>query len=426
MSNQSGVQTLLSAVHTLLVFVSRPPVQRQFLVFVVGMAVAWGISRALRGKASNRFLAWTQETTSPGIWARIRPCIPIASQIGYPALALVVLYVLIPVLARRGMVVGLLSESALLLWGFLLYRLLVGVLEIVAGEEMIRPYHDRVIAPLFWLLVCGRILDFAVDLDTLSSIQVLVLSGQAVALGTLTTIAIVLYFLFIGAWAAQHLLQRVIIPRTDAEPGLVNAGLTIGRYVVIVIGVSFVLDALGFDTSTITFISGGLSIAIAFGSQQLFANFVSGILLLFEQSLRPGDVVSIGGEMGVVEGLGIRATEIRTLDNTSLVVPNQSILTSAVRNYTKDDPMIRTSLKVAVQGEIDPRELGDLLLSIARQHTAVKARPQPSLLFTSFAGGRTAAELQVWLDSALMIPRVTSELNLMIRDELVKRGLSIA
>ena len=185
------------------------------------------------------------------------------------------------------------------------------------------------------------------------------------------------------------------------------------------------LSALGFDTSTITFISGGLSIAIAFGSQQLFANFVSGILLLFEQSLRPGDVVSIAGEMGVVERLGIRATRIRTLDNTVLVVPNQTILTSALRNYTKEDPRVRTSLKLSAQGRIDPRALGELLLEVARQHDAVRQTPPPELLFTSFSLERISIELQVWLDSALQIPQVTSELHLMIRDELVKQDLTI-
>ena len=185
------------------------------------------------------------------------------------------------------------------------------------------------------------------------------------------------------------------------------------------------LSALGFDTSTITFISGGLSIAIAFGSQQLFANFVSGILLLFEQSLRPGDVVSIGGEMGVVEGLGIRATRIRTLDNTVLVVPNQTILTSALRNYTKEDPRVRTSLKMSAQGPIDPRALGELLLEVVRQHRAVRQTPAPGLLFISFSQGRISVELQVWLDSVLQVPQVTSELQLMIRDELAARGLTI-
>lgn len=108
-------------------------------------------------------------------------------------------------------------------------------------------------------------------------------------LGQIVWAFIDVYFLVTLAWTVQHSLKTFILPRSKVEAGIVEAGLIIGRYAFIIIGVYIVLNSLGFDITTLAFISGGLSVGIGFGLQKIVSNFISGIILLFEQSRHRGD-----------------------------------------------------------------------------------------------------------------------------------------
>ena len=209
MSTQSDLQPLRSAILTVLVFLRRAPVQWQLFAFCVGMGLAWGLAHVLRGSMGRRLRVSIQQHAAASRWTVLRSCVPIVAELALPALALLVMHVIRVLLEVRGWTVGLLRESVLLLWAFLLYRLLIALLAFL-GEERICPFRLRLIGPLFWLVVAGRVLDFAVNLDTLSGVQVFRLSGTLVTLGTLTTIGVVLYFLYTSAWIVQqvqHVLQ---------------------------------------------------------------------------------------------------------------------------------------------------------------------------------------------------------------------------
>lgn len=119
---------------------------------------------------------------------------------------------------------------------------------------------------------------------------------------------------------------------------------------------------------------------IGFGLQELVANFISGILLLFEQSIRPGDVIEINNKVGRVEKLRIRSTTVRTNDNVEIIVPNQALLTSSVTTYTHSDRSVRIHIPVGVSYKSDPVEVRQVLLGAARRHGLVRANP-PSIVF---------------------------------------------
>jgi len=116
---------------------------------------------------------------------------------------------------------------------------------------------------------------------------------------------------------------------------------------------------------------------------------------------------------------GIRAFGGQLFDDEGRVVLHR------LRNYTKEDPRVRSSIKVTVQGAVDPRELARLLVAAVAQHGSVRSAPTPQVLFSAFGENRATAEVQFWLDSALLIAQVTSELYLIIRDALLERGLTL-
>jgi small-conductance mechanosensitive channel len=206
---------------------------------------------------------------------------------------------------------------------------------------------------------------------------------------------------------------------------VVNAGLTIGRYVVIAGAVVIVAAALGVDPRALAIITGGLSVGIGFGLQEIVANFVSGIVLLFEQSLRPGDVVSMENEMGTVKSLGIRATTVRTRDNVEVIVPNQAFLTSAVTTYTKTDRIVRVKIPVGVSYGSDPKEIREVLLEVARQHNLVQEKPEPVVRFIGFGDSSLDFQLEIWLDDPMLTMSIKSDLRFMIWTAFTKRNIEI-
>jgi len=422
----SEIQALLEQMVTIWVFLQRVPVRRQLLAFGIAVAVAWGVVTGLHhlmgGWLSTRLRShW--EIKGRHNWERAATII---TQLDLPLVGLVTLYAASAIMILQQWPVGLLQESAFLLWILLAYRLAVALLCVTLDDKHARLWHRRVLAPLFWLFLAGRGLGLLIDLGALAQVQIAQVSDNVIRMGTIITTVLILYFLFTVSSIVQSMLQEMIIPRTTAEPGMINAALTIGRYVVIIIAVSISLSTLGFNTSTLAFISGGITVAVGFGSQQVFANFISGVLLLFEQSLRPGDVVNMAGEMGVVESLSIRATTMRTQDNVAIVVPNQTFLTTALRNYSKNTQRTRVLVKVSVVYDGDPEVVQELLLETARQNPVVLSSPPPAIYFTGFGKTRMDMQLAVWIRDPLLTSQITSELYLMIREALIERQIDLA
>jgi len=414
----------------LLVFLQRPSVRWQLGAFLVALALAWlltdGIQKRTRGRVERRLVGWLGAQRR----SLARHLLAFVADIEFPLMSGLTVYLAELVLHSLGRPSGLLRESVYVLWLILAYRVLLAALGIRFAKEALRPYRRRLLMPVFALFGTLRVLGFLIDLDALGRFQLFTVSDTPILLGELFTTGVVLYFVFAAAWAAQRILQRAILPRVNAEPGTVNAVLTIARYVIIMLAVSFALGALGFDTSTIAFISGGLTVAIGFGSQQVFANLMSGILLLFDQSLRPGDVISVGGELGTVESLSIRATTMRTLDNVAVLMPNQSFISSPIRNLSKNEGRLRIQLSVAVAFEGDPHPIRETLIDTALRHEEVLRQPPPVVRFTGFGRlpsgkERASAQLAVWLADPLRAQEVTSDLYLATRAALAERDMEL-
>ena len=421
MLNNPNVQIVLEQLQTILVFLERAVVQRQLAAFVAAVFVAWWSSNKLMPWVAHRFSVWGR--LSGNVKRYWRTGAQIVGYNSFPLFGILAAHIATRGFLALGWHTGLLGESLLLFWVLLAYRVIVTPLS--AARQYTRHFRYRLLVPLLGLLVTGRLFSILTNTSALSSTVLLTLFGNPIRLGPLVIVTVVLYFLFTVAGAVQTVILSFIIPRTTVETGMISAALTIGRYAIIAIGILFALSTLGVDTPTLAFISGGLSVGMGFGLQQVIANFVSGIILLFEQSLRPGDVVGIGDEMGVVENLSIRATTIRTLDDVDVIVPNSNLLASAVRTYSKGDRLVRVSVRVSTSHDSDPREVRDVLLEIARQHNLVQQQPEPAVFFTELGAGGIGFQLAVWLDDPLLTTPVTSELRLMILDELAMRKIVI-
>jgi potassium-dependent mechanosensitive channel len=180
--------------------------------------------------------------------------------------------------------------------------------------------------------------------------------------------------LVIGALAVravQRWLAVNFLPRTGLEAGLQNSIVALSGYFALILVMAVALGILGIDLQKIALIAGALSVGIGFGLQSVVSNFVSGLILLAERSIRVGDWVVVKNEEGFVRRISIRATEIETFDRASVIIPNQDFITGVVKNWTHSNTVGRIIVKVRVAFDSDIARVRELLLDAAVKHPQV-------------------------------------------------------
>lgn len=418
------LQLLLEQLEIVLALLERPVVQAQLGALAVALLLAWPAAALLR-RLEQRWLAGWRARLDDARGQRWQRWLAALEQLFYPLAALLLLAAAIGVLRGMERPFGLISGSIGLFLLLLVYRLLVAGLYALFNERRARAYDVRILAPIFVWLVLGILVSRVIELSVLAQIELFTLFETRVTLGRLVVTLVVVYLSLVLAWVLQDVLRRVVMPYTAADQGVTNTVLTLSRYVFILIGILFAIGTLGVDLSTLALIGGGLSIGIGIGLQQIISNFISGIVLLFEQSLRPGDVIEINDEIGVVEKLNIRSTLVRTNDNVELVVPNEQFFTSQVRTFTRTDSLVRVNLSLGVGYNSDPKQVRDILMETAVKHGLVRSEPPPAVFFSGFGDSSLDFRLAVWIDQPQRAPRVRSDLYFMIWEAFARHNIEI-
>lgn len=409
MNEDNSLVAIVQQLETLIAYAQRPAVQIQLLALVGLLAVM-----AISGLIVSRWL-----DRHPN--SRLQR----ARYLLIPVLGLLLVQGMIAVLGELYGTVGLIAAARDLLGLVLVYFALLLAAIIVMGERRVRPYHRLVTFPLFVLITGALVLDRLVDLGQLGGLTLLSIAGARITVQQVVAFGLALYLFVILDHLVQRALGVIVIPRFTMDAGAANAIRTITRYVVIGVGVIVSLGTLGFDLSTLALIGGGLSIGIGIGLQQIVSNFLSGVLLLFEQSLRPGDVVNVDGEMGVVQALSIRATTVRTYENVDLVIPNERFLTSAVKNYTTNETLIRGDIRVGVSYDADPPAVRQLLVETVKQHGKVLKKPEPLVFFTDFGASSLDFWVLFWVEHVNVRFATETDLRMMIWRAFEKHGITI-
>ncbi len=225
--------------------------------------------------------------------------------------------------------------------------------------------------------------------------------------------------------AAQRWLQRRFLPRTTLEPSLQHSVSTIFGYVGVVATLFLALSSVGIDLQKITLVAGALSIGIGFGLQSVVSNFVSGLIVLAERPIRVGDLIEVKGERGHVRRIRVRATEIETGDQASLIVPNSELITGVVKNWTHSNTLGRIAVTVRVGYDSDPETVRNILLNAAREHRGVVRSPGPVALLNNFGEYALEFELGCMVANVDEGGMVRSDLRFAILKALRAEGIAI-
>ena len=169
-----------------------------------------------------------------------------------------------------------------------------------------------------------------------------------------------------------------------------------------------------------------MTVGLGFGLQEIFANFVSGLIILMERPIRVGDFVTVGGVMGKVTRVQIRATTITDMDRRELVVPNRRFITEDVINWTLSDPITRWCCRFGIAYECDPQLARERLLEAAAEHPLVLSEPEPTAVFMGFGDSTLDLELRAFIMGRDQVFEVRDQLNLAINRSFKDAGLEIA
>ena len=222
------------------------------------------------------------------------------------------------------------------------------------------------------------------------------------------------------------LLELTLIDRLPLDKGGRYAISFVVRYLVGLLGIILACNVFGFSWSSVQWLAGAFALGLGFGLQEIFANLISGIIILIERPVRVGDFVSINGITGHVSQMKLRATTIRDLDMRELIVPNKKFITDDVMNWTLSDKMARLIMNVGVAYDSDTEQVQETLLSVAKQHPLVLNIPAPEVVFSQFGDSTLDFELRVIVPKRDLFPKVKHELNMAINASFREQRIEIA
>lgn len=249
---------------------------------------------------------------------------------------------------------------------------------------------------------------------------------KSITVGTALQILIFCFALIYFSKKLKNWIVRVLLAKRDVEHGQSQSIANIVHYSVLLLGLAIIVQTAGIDLSTISFLAGALGIGIGFGLQNIASNIVSGVILLIEKPIKVGDRVEIEGTIGDIKTIGLRATEIVTLPNIAIIVPNSDFINNRVTNWSHADTLVRYEIPVGVSYDEDPEQISELLKKVAHEHPQVVASPPPDVLFEEFGDSSLNFVLRVWMNTLVKPPRVLrSELNFAISKIFRENGVVI-
>lgn len=231
-------------------------------------------------------------------------------------------------------------------------------------------------------------------------------------------------------WVATRnlpgLLEVGMLRRLNVDAPTRYALTSVTRYLILFTGTIFGLSMLGLRWSNLQWLAAGFSVGLGFGMQEIFANFISGLIVLFERPFRIGDVITIGSIEGTVARIRTRATTIVDWDNREVVVPNKSFITDRLVNWTLSDTTTRLVIKVGIAYRNDPAQAQKLLLAIAAAHPQVLKDPAPNCWMTGFGDSTQDFELRVYVGEIGQRNPVRTELQMRIVEVFRENDVELA
>ena len=363
----------------------------QIPALVLTAAIAWLLCRPLRAWLTDwlnrvhvNHLDWLEQHRS---WV-IDRLIPLVTPIAWVA----GLWISVSVAQQAGWPHAVAHIAINLVLAWLVIRL--------AADLVPNAPLAQLIAVLAWLVAALNIVHLlGPTLDLLDRAAVLV-GGLRVSLLTVVKGVLSLTVLLWAATVGSALFERRMTRVSEITP---RARVLLGKLLkttLVTLAVVLSLASIGVDLSTFALFTGALGVGVGLGLQRTVSNLFSGIVLLLDKSIKPGDVIEVGGTYGWVSALGARYVAVETRDGTEFLIPNEDIVTQQVINWSHNDERVRLKIPVRVPHDSDLDQVMALMLEAAAVPPRVLASPSPTVLIITFGESAIELEVRFWIADA--------------------------
>lgn len=247
-----------------------------------------------------------------------------------------------------------------------------------------------------------------------------------ISLGDLLGALVIVGITFALAGNLPGLLEVLVLSRLNLAQGSAYATTTLLSYTIVGVGIVSTLSTLGVSWDKLQWLVAALSVGLGFGMQEIFANFISGIMILFERPVRIGDTITIGNLSGTVSKIRIRATTITDFDRKDIIVPNKTFITGQLINWSLTDTVTRVTLKLGIDYGSDLDLVRELLLKGAHENPRVLKDPEPIVYFLNFGESSLDHELRMHVRDLGDRNPTLDEINRYINREFKAHNIKIS
>lgn len=297
----------------------------------------------------------------------------------------------------------------------------------------------RLLNSAFWItIIIGTAIIWSEVLPALKLLNDIVLWSSEVTASdssttlmptTLANILLALTILLMTFFISRNipgLLEIAILQHLPFTPSGRYAITTITRYVLVIVGLAMTFNAIGIGWSKVQWLAAAITVGLGFGLQEIFANFVSGLIILFERQIRVGDAVTVGNISGKVSRIQMRATTITDWDRKELIIPNKEFVTGQVINWSLSDTILRVIIPVGIAYGSDTKLAYETLMTVAQAHPNVLDDPGPSVRFLAFGESSLDFELRVYIPHPDLLLETKHELHMEIDQRFRDAKIEIA
>ena len=283
-------------------------------------------------------------------------------------------------------------------------------------------------ASLIWLALVLRLLTAYEGVVTAAARALRYPIGYGKVAFTLAGAFSVLVIVVVGyafARSITFLLRTFVLPKLPLQRGVPLAVSTITYYFLLILVAFAALANAGVELNKFTVLTGAIGVGLGFGLQNIVNNFVSGLILLFERPIHVGDVVDVGGLVGTVKRIGARSSTVLTFQGAEVIVPNSTLLSNQVINWTLSSEWRRVDIPVGVAYGTDPDRVLQILVDVAKSHSGVLLARPPTAFFMGFGDSALKFELRFWSAEQDSWFQLQSDVTIAIAKALEKAGIEI-
>ena len=328
----------------------------------------------------------------------------------------------------------------------LIYNLIAAVLNLPAALTLIAGYllvawlvirtitwllptttWVRLVSYLIWIVAVLNILGlYDLFVEFLENLEVNLGNFQLSLMLIIRGIVMLVIFFWIASWTEKYFRKRLQRSSNLTPSVRVLIQKTV-RIILYVVAFMLSLSSIGIDLSAFAFLGGAIGVGLGFGLQKIVSNFISGIIIILDKSIKPGDVIEIEDVFGTVRTLNSRFVSVVTLAGKEYLIPNESFITNQVINWSYSDDLVRLDTTVGVGYDSDLKQVQELILQAMNDHDRIIRDPDPVCLLKEFGDNTVNFELRFWIkDPSMGVANIKSEVLMEVWDLLAENDVNIA